>query len=414
MQIHLQPTRPQYQYITTQSPFPALVAGFGAGKTEAAVLRSIAGLLMNPNTNRGFYEPTYDLIRMIAWPRFEDLLTQLNVPYKLQKSPLNMISVEGYGNIIFRSMDNPNRIIGYEHADADIDELDTLKKDDAAYVWRQVLARNRQKKNGQNTIGVTTTPEGFKFVYETWKQSPKKGYEIIQAPTASNPHLPDGYIDSLKDIYPSQLLDAYLEGKFVNLTSGTVYSSYSRVAHRSDETIKPGEPLFIGCDFNVTQQAATVYAQRDGGAVWHAVEQLTAMYDTPEMVRLIQEKWQSKGHKIYMYPDASGSSRKTVNASISDIALLEQAGFIVRAKKTNPAVKDRVLAMNAALEAGRIKINDSACPDVANCLEQQSYKNGEPDKKSGNDHQNDATTYPIAYEMPIVKPVANVKFAFVN
>ena len=351
---------------------------------------------------------------MIAWPRFEDLLTQLNVPYKLQKSPLNMISVEGYGNIIFRSMDNPNRIIGYEHADADIDELDTLKKDDAAYVWRQVLARNRQKKNGQNTIGVTTTPEGFKFVYETWKQSPKKGYEIIQAPTASNPYLPDGYIDNLRDIYPSQLLDAYLEGKFVNLTSGTVYSSYNRVAHRSDETIKPGEPLFIGCDFNVTQQAATIYAQRDGGAVWHAVEQLTAMYDTPEMVRLIQEKWQSKGHKIYMYPDASGSSRKTVNASISDIALLEQAGFIVRAKKTNPAVKDRVLAMNAALEAGRIKINDSACPDVANCLEQQSYKNGEPDKKSGNDHQNDATTYPIAYEMPIVKPVANVKFAFVN
>lgn len=414
MQIHLQPTRPQYQYITTQSPFPALVAGFGAGKTEAAVLRSIAGLLMNPDTNRGFYEPTYDLIRMIAWPRFEDLLTQLNVPYKLQKSPLNMITVEGYGNIIFRSMDNPNRIIGYEHADADIDELDTLKKDDAAYVWRQVLARNRQKKNGQNTIGVTTTPEGFKFVYETWKQSPKKGYEIIQAPTASNPHLPDGYIDNLKDIYPSQLLDAYLEGKFVNLTSGTVYSSYSRVTHRSTETIKQGEPLYIGCDFNVTQQAATVYVQRDGGAVWHAVEQLTSMYDTPEMVRLIQEKWQSKGHKIYMYPDASGSSRKTVNASISDIALLEQAGFIVRAKKTNPAVKDRVLAMNAALESGRIMINDSACPDVANCLEQQSYKNGEPDKKSGNDHQNDATTYPIAYEMPIVKPVANVRFAFVN
>jgi phage terminase large subunit len=412
---YVNPTAPQYNYIVSQAKFPALVAGFGAGKTEAAVLRSIFGKLSNPNTNRGFYEPTYDLIRMIAWPRFEEILTDLEIPYRLNKSPLNMISIEGYGNIIFRSMDNAHRIVGYEHADADIDELDTLKRDDAAYAFRQILARNRQRKeSGQNTIGVTTTPEGFKFVYETWKQSPKKGYEIIQAPTASNPYLPDGYIDNLRDIYPSQLLDAYLEGKFVNLTSGTVYSSYNRVAQRSDETIKQGEPLFIGCDFNVTQQAATVYVQRDGGAVWHAVEQLTAMYDTPEMVRLIQEKWQRKGHKIYMYPDASGSSRKTVNASISDIALLEQAGFIVRAKKTNPAVKDRVLAMNAALEAGRIKINDSACPDVANCLEQQAYKNGEPDKKSGNDHQNDATTYPIAFEMPIVKPVANVRFAFVN
>jgi hypothetical protein len=116
-----------------------------------------------------------------------------------------------------------------------------------------------------------------------------------------------------------------------------VYSSYNRVAHRSDEAIKPGEPLFIGCDFNVTQQAATVYAQRDGGAVWHAVEQLTAMYDTPEMVRLIQEKWQSKGHKIYMYPDASGSSRKTVNASISDIALIRTGRVYRKSEENQPS-----------------------------------------------------------------------------
>ena len=99
------------------------MAGFGAGKTEAAVLRSIFGKLSNPNTNRGFYEPTYDLIRMIAWPRFEEILTDLEIPYRLNKSPLNMISIEGYGNIIFRSMDNAHRIVGYEHADADIGKV---------------------------------------------------------------------------------------------------------------------------------------------------------------------------------------------------------------------------------------------------------------------------------------------------
>ena len=41
-------------------------------------------------------------------------------------------------------------------------------------------------------------------------------------------------------------------------------------------------------------------------------------------------------------------------------------------------------------------------------------KNGEPDKTSGTDHQNDATTYPIAYEFPIVRPVAKVDFTFTN
>ena len=410
----IHPTRPQFEYVTSEAQFPALVAGFGAGKTEAAILRSVLGILANPSTNRGFYEPTYDLIRMIAWPRFEEILESLGIPYVLRKHPLNLIEIEGYGKVFFRSMDNPHRIVGYEHADADIDELDTLKPDDAAKVWRQVMARNRQTKpSGKpNTIGVTTTPEGFRFVYEAWKKNPKKGYEIIQAPTYSNPHLPDGYIDSLRDAYPANLLDAYLEGRFVNLISGTVYASYDRTMHDSQETIKEGESLYIGCDFNVTKQAATVYVQREGGAVWHSVAELTNMYDTPEMISIIREKWQNRGHKIYIYPDASGGSRKTVNASLSDIALLQQAGFTVRAKKSNPAVRDRVMAMNAALEAGRIRINARACPAVAECLEQQVYKNGEPDKSSGNDHQNDATTYPIAYEMPIIKPVANVDFNF--
>ena len=404
------PTVPQYEYITAQERFPAFVAGFGAGKTEAAVLRCIFGIINNKGTNRGFYEPTYDLIRMIAWPRFEATLTELGIPYKLQKSPMNQITVEGYGSIFFRSMENPQRIIGYEHADADIDELDTLKRDDAAYVWRQVMARNRQRKSGPNTVGVTTTPEGFRFVYQQWRREAKPEYRIIQAPTRSNPYLPAGYIDALKEAYPAHLLEAYLEGRFVNLQSGTVYTSYNRHACNSDETIRDGEPLFIGCDFNVTKQAATVYVQREGGKVWHCVDELVNMYDTPEMVSIISSRYAN--NPIYIYPDASGKSRKTVDASKSDIALLEQAGFMVRVNKRNPAVKDRVMSMNAALEQGRVKVNANRCPVVSESLEQQVYKNGEPDKSNGRDHQNDATTYPIAYEMPVVKPVANVSFRF--
>ena len=349
---------------------------------------------------------------MIAWPRFEAILERLGVPFTLQKSPLNRIIIHGIGEILFRSMENPSRIIGYEHCDADVDELDTLKTDDAQDVWRMILARNRQYKpdGSKNTIGVTTTPEGFRFVYRTWKQSPKEGYEIIQAPTESNPYLPEDYIKSLRDMYPSNLLDAYLYGQFVNLQSGSVYSSYDRKVCRSEETIRRGEPLYIGCDFNVMNQAATVYVQRQG--IWHGVAELVKMQDTPRMIDKIQNEWQSKGHAIYIYPDASGAATKSVNASISDLALLEEAGFTVRANRANPRVRDRIAAMNAALEYGKVKINPITCPVTADCLEQQTYKNGEPDKSAGHDHQNDATTYPIAYEFPIRKRVADVDFGF--
>jgi hypothetical protein len=130
------------------------------------------------------------------------------------------------------------------------------------------------------------------------------------------------------------------------------------------------------------------------------------------MINIIKSKYND--HKIYMYPDASGRGRSTNNASVSDISLLQQAGFIIRAKPTNPRVRDRIMSANRAFEQGYVKINANKCPRTAECLEQQIYKNGEPDKASGTDHQNDATTYPIAYEFPIVRPVAKVDFSFTN
>jgi hypothetical protein len=66
-------------------------------------------------------------------------------------------------------------------------------------------------------------------------------------------------------------------------------------------------------------------------------------------------------------------------------------------------IKDRVNSTNKQFELARLFVNIRACPTVTNCFERQAYdKNGEPDKTGGFDHQNDASTYPIVYEHPIV------------
>ena len=411
----ISPTKPQFDYITSTDLFPAMVAGFGAGKTEAAIKRAIIGKLQYPTLNRGFYEPTYDLVRMIAFPRFEEALTELNIPYKLYKSPLNYIEIENAGKIFFRSMDTPSRIIGYEHADADVDELDTLKIDDAADVWRRIQSRNRQyKPDGMpNTIGVTTTPEGFKFVYNNWKKNPKDGYRIIQAPTISNPHLPDGYIKSMKDSYPEQLISAYLDGEFVNLTSGSIYTSYDRALNNTSREWDGCEPVYIGMDFNVGQMSAVIHVKENGKP--RAVDEIVNAYDTPDIIEIINSRY--KSCTIRVYPDASGGSRKSVNASITDIALLEQAGFSVIADSKNPFVKDRILAMNRAFcdnnDNRDYLVNVDKCPTYADCLEQQTWNsNGEPDKTQGKDHANDAGGYFIAYDYPVIKPAVNIPISF--
>jgi len=315
------------------------------------------------------------------------------------------------GTTICRSMQHPSTIVGYSIGGALVDELDVMATDKAEQAWSKILARMRYK-DAPNRVAVTTTPEGYKFVYNRFVMNATDNYGMVQASTYDNEaNLPDGYIESLADTYNPELRAAYLNGQFVNLFSGTVYKSYERKKCASRETIQPHEQLRIGVDFNVTNMSGVVYVVRDG--VWHAVNELTGIYDTPELIAAIKQRYPE--HNIRIYPDASGGSRKTVDASISDISLLQSAGFAVYANKSNPLVKDRVIAANVAFDNGRVKVNELLCPEFSRCLEQLAYDaNGAPDKKSNLDHLPDAGTYPIAFEMPVVRPAASVSIKFVS
>ena len=407
-------TGPQYDFVTAADQFPALVAGFGAGKTHAAVTRALALKLQYPGQNVAYYLPTYDLVTTIAFPRFLETLEAWGLAYKQNKND-KMIHVERAGSFIFRTMDAPERIIGYEVADSLVDELDTLPEDKARDAWNKIISRNRQKKpdGSLNTVGVATTPEGFRFVYDRWVRNPAPGYRIIRASTLSNAaNLPAGYIESLRGTYPSSLLSAYLDGEFVNLVAGSVYPAFDREKNASGERIQPGEALHVGMDFNVGRMSAVVHVLR--GDDPHAVVEHTGLLDTPAMAALLRNRYE--GHKVIVYPDASGASRKSNNASESDLAVLRQAGFGVRVNPSNPRVKDRVLSLNKMIHSDgtrRYRVSPEGCPDLVESLEKQAYdKHGEPDKAGGLDHVVDAAGYFVAYRYPIRKPATSIKLGF--
>ena len=401
MQIEL--TRPQFEFVSAPEQFPAMVAGFGAGKSHAGIWRALRLKRAYPGQDIAYYLPTYDLVARMALPRFEETLTSIGARFKINKND-SLIDIENCGSIILRTMDNPARIVAYEVADSILDELDTLPTEKAREVWNKAIARNRQKKpdGSLNTVAVATTPEGFRFVYERWQKNPAPSYRLIRASTMSNAaNLPAGYIDSLRASYPANLLSAYLDGEFVNLTSGSIYAEFDRSANASSETIQVSEPLHIGMDFNVGQMAAPVFVLREGNP--HAVDELTGYLDTPAMIAAIKQRY--PGHAIFVYPDASGGGRQSNNASQSDIALLRAAGFTVLAPAANPPVKNRILAMNQMIHSEtvrRLKVNRDHCPMLVEALEKQAYgKNGEPDKTSGLDHINDACGYFIHYKYPV-------------
>lgn len=415
---------PQAQFIAMPQKFKAFVAGYGSGKTWVGCNSLAKHFMEFPRINAGYFGATYSQIRDIFYPTVDEALYPWGFLCKIKEGNKEVELYQGrkyYGTVICRSMERPETIIGFKIGKALVDEIDVLKHVKAQVAWRKIIARMRHVSEGlQNGIDVTTTPEGFKFVYsqfvEQVREKPEMAgmYGLIQASTYDNAaNLPPDYIPSLLASYPEQLIAAYIDGQFVNLKTGSVYVAYNRLLNACDDEVQPNETLFIGLDFNVGKMAGIVHVLRDG--LPRAVDEVINGYDTPDMIRLIKERyWKHNGSDfvktcaIRIYPDASGDSRKSVNASETDIALLKAAGFTVVVNKSNPPVKDRVNSMNGmfcnALGERRYLVNYRKCPTYSAALEQQAWdERGEPDKSTGYDHPCDAGGYFIVKDFPIVK-----------
>jgi PBSX family phage terminase large subunit len=397
MQINL--TKPQTELFLSEHPFTAMVSGYGAGKTHALIACMIAKKLQYPESCVAMYEPSYDLAKNVAMARTQEVLDEARIKYAANKSDYEIV-LQGYGKIIYRSMTNPERIVGYETAYAFVDELDTLRHDHARLAWQRIVARTRQKGEAKNQIYVGTTPEGFRFVYDRWYKNATESYKLIKASTMSNVHnLPDGYIDNLRDTYPQNALDAYIDGEFVNLEHGTVYNQFDIKLNDSKLTEDGKEGLRVGMDFNVTKMYACVAVMRGDAII--VVDEIVNAYDTADMIRVLNERYQNRS--ISIHADASGGSRKTVNASVTDISLLRSAGFTVSRRKSNPLIRDRVTTVNAMLCNGNSErslfVNGNRCPALVDCLLEQAYdKNGMPEKGRDNDHAVDALGY-LVYDL---------------
>jgi hypothetical protein len=404
-------TPPQAQFFMLEDKYALFCGGFGVGKSETMANCAVRDAMHSSDSLIALYEPTYDLIRLIMAPRMEEKLQALGVRYKYNKTE-NIIytSSAGIGDFVLRTLENPARIVGYESYRAHVDEIDILTKDKAKLAWQKIIARNRQRPRGIvkpfNRVSAYSTPEGFKFAYETWKKSPARGYRMIQAPTASNPFLPDDYVDGLRASYPPQLIEAYLNGEFVNLTQGAVYPCFDRKESVKPCPINPSLPLHIGMDFNVLPMSASVHQEQPGGEIWCVGEICLKSSNTHEMADEIVRRFGRESFDpskpdlshITIYPDPAGTQQKTSAQGKTDISILRDKGLKVIHMNAHPTIRDRVNYVNGWLLNGlkeRRYFIDPSCATVIECFEQLVYdpNTGQPDKKSGTDHMPDSIGY---------------------
>ena len=395
----------QIEFISDiDTPFVALIAGYRAGKSYSLCYKMLYMMSLNTQADFALLEPTYGMITRVLIPTMTSILEKHNIPYELLKSEgcykINM------GGVIktcwLLSAENYTRAAGLTLSCFGIDEIDLMKKDLAQASWNMMVSRLTKGEHIQGFC--CSTPEGYNFCYEFFEENAGPDRKLIRASTYENPFVDPIYFENMEKTHTAEQLKAYLNGYFINLTTGNVYYAFDR---RSNDTNlcthdwHQSYPISCGVDFNVNNMACVI-GMFEGENVY-ITEEIIGAKNTEALIKTLKERFPNR--EIHIYPDSSGNADKT-SASYSDIALLKNAGFQVFYKSKNPFVKDRVASVNAKLQnANGIRslfINTQNCKQLTKSLEQQGYDStGAPDKSGGLDHLLDAIGYLIYYRFPV-------------
>ena len=416
------------------SRYTCLAGGVGSGKTDAGSFKAIQKHQQIPADCKGaIFANTYPQLMEATIANFLRMLAHFKIPFEFKRSSPPTIVVFGK-KILCYSLSNYEKVSGVEFSWAWIDEAWDTCKD----AWDVVKARVREpSRYGRvpHEIWLTTTLNGFDWIYEEWVEKKDKGLNpdhfLVRGKTFDNVFVSKEYQASLIATYDPQLARQMLGAEFVAIGGNSVYSDFfNRFEHTSGGIkMTPRLPLDWSLDFNIKPMCSVIGQVADEGtntifgpskkffacdeivldsaSTWDAAHEFINRYgDWPGMVRV--------------FGDASGWAKSTQaqdNASdfiIVKRILTEHFGenrveFMV--PRSNPRERDRIYAVNARLMSAdkktHFRINRDKCPNLIRDLENVQYaKRGKEIDKSSSygrpeTHPSDALGYWIHRLCPI-------------
>ena len=379
--------------------FRVFVAGRRTGKTFLSV-RELARFARFPNKKIVYIAPTYQMCRDIIWKDIQERLNKLNWISRTNESRLELTLVNG-SIISLRSGDNPDAMRGGGYDFVVFDETQDLKPE----LWYEVIrpALSAQKPPGSALFA--GTPKGFNWFHDLYLlgKNEDPDWTSFQFTTLEGGNVPDSEIEAAKRDLSAKVFRQEYEASFETYSGVIAYNF-------TDEHIVKWDPypikqVLIGMDMNVQPMSAAVMVRENDGL--HVIDEIViGSSNTQEMADEIHNRY--SGLQVVVFPDPAGSARKTSAGGKTDHSILQNAGFVVKAKNRHPAVRDRINALNSLLlntnNEKRLFI-DPKCKETIKSLKRHVYKENTmiPDKTTGADHQFDALTYAVEYLFPVSK-----------
>ena len=375
--------------------FRSVVAGRRFGKSYLAAAELLRAAISGKNKNCFYCCPTYGMAKEIQW----DMLIQM-IPdeylVKTNETALTIKLING-STIALKGAEKPNNLRGRALDFVVLDEFADMRPE----AWYEVLRPSLSDREGSALfIG---TPKGRNHFYDLWAKGVDgaDGWESFQYTTVQGGNVSPSEVEQAKaDLDERTFAQEYLS-EFVTY-SGLIYYNFDRatsVVKAEDD----GGVLHIGMDFNTNPMSAVV-ALRKGNSLICIDEIVIYGSNTDEMAKEIHQRYPNR--QIIIYPDPAARQRRTSAAGRTDLSILQNAGFMTKARSAHPAVRDRINSVNSRLKSGsgeRHLFFTDKCKQAIKSLERQTYKEGtsQPNKDDGYDHMNDALGYMVEYLFPI-------------
>ena len=400
-----------------------LVGGYGSGKTHIGAKRIISLALANAPCPVASVSPTFPIARQTTIVTIAELLAGKQTHYGRSfwwkyNAGTHEFRIRFHGrnaHILIYSGERPESLRGPNLAAAHIDEPFIMDED----VFKQMIARVRHPEAQHREICITGTPEQLNWGYDLCVGEGKERHDVatINVSTRENLALDEGYVGRLLGAFDGRAADAYVEGKFVNLSSGMVYYAFNQEANVVDLPIPSPAELGVGMDFNVNPMAAVVFWH--AGTHMHFFDEIELPNaDTEYMCQYLTEKY-GVGSKFHLdhetvltevYPDATGSARKTsAPGGKTDFHYIRNAGFDLRAPHANPKRKDRYNAVNGKFKSRSGHTTLTVSPQCKKLIKYLSiYSHELMPKQDAMSHLLDAFGYPVSYLHPVTKDMVSI------
>jgi len=394
-------SKPQQTIADDDSRFKIVVAGRRFGKTYLS-MREICYRARMPGQEIFYITTSYRAAKMILWKPLKRRLLDLRWVNKINESELSIVLKNG-STISLKGAEDPDKLRGVSLSYAVIDEAAECKLDE---LWGEVLRPAlADQQGGALFIG---TPKGKNNTfYDLYTQAQElEGWSAFQYRTIDGGFVTEEEIESAKkDMSERQFRQEFL-ATFETANNQVAYA-FNRDINIVEDIDFPTDVLHIGMDFNVNPSVCSIMV-RSGDSMYAIDEILMYSSNTNEMAEEINNRYPRS--KIFVYPDPSGSQRKTSANGQTDHTILQNAGFIVKAPRKHDPVKDRINAANARLRSADAVSHAfiaKSCKYTIESLEKHSFKQGTmiPDKETGYDHMFDAWSYCLAYLFPLRRAV---------